>query len=182
MESLMSYFSRLTDIVTCNLTQLLKSAEDPRAAIREIVAEMREGLAGAQRSVATAAASAERLQQEVGEHRSQVAYWTDKARQAVADGDDPLARQALLRKREMDDLIGGLEQQHHAAVVTREHLATMHRALEARLAEALRKQQELEQLALAADDSSDSGVELITDDRARQIEDELEALRKELGK
>ena len=61
----MSYFSRLTDIVTCNLTQLLAQAEDPRAAISEIIQEMREGVAGAQRRVSTAVASEERLRLEL---------------------------------------------------------------------------------------------------------------------
>ena len=66
----MSYFSRLTDIVTCNLTQMLNSATDPRAAIAEIVTEMEEGLAGAQRSVNTANNSAQRLKREIDEHHS----------------------------------------------------------------------------------------------------------------
>ena len=42
----MSYFSRLTDIVTCNLTEILARETDPLAAVGEIIAEMQEGLAG----------------------------------------------------------------------------------------------------------------------------------------
>ena len=45
----MSYFSRLTDIVTCNLTELLAREADPAAALEGIIAEMQEGLAGAKR-------------------------------------------------------------------------------------------------------------------------------------
>ena len=69
----MSYFSRLTDIVTCNLTQLLNQATDARAAIAEIVTEMQEGLAGAQRSVNTAVNAEQRLKREIDEHRQSAA-------------------------------------------------------------------------------------------------------------
>ena len=38
----MSFFSRLTDIVTCNISQLLAQAEDPQAVIAEIIREIAE--------------------------------------------------------------------------------------------------------------------------------------------
>ena len=135
----MSYFSRLTDIVTCNLTQLLNEATDPRAAIAEIISEMQEGLAGAQRSVNTAFASEQRFEKEIAEHRQSVVTWTSRAREQLASGSEQDARQSLMRKREVEDLIAGLEQQHKAATATKQHLATIQRALEARLAEAIRK-------------------------------------------
>src|SRR4051794_13848902 len=108
----MSYFSRLTDIVTCNLSHLLAQAEDPQAAIIEIIHEMREGLSGAQRSVQTAAASEERLRLEIESHRTQVAFWTGKAKEQLLAQAEAEARQSLLRKREVEDLIAGLNQQH----------------------------------------------------------------------
>ena len=36
----MPYFSRLTDIVTCNLTEILITAENPAVTLREILYEM----------------------------------------------------------------------------------------------------------------------------------------------
>ena len=47
----MSYFSRLTDIVTCNLTEILSSSDDPIAAIAQVISEMEEGLGGCERCV-----------------------------------------------------------------------------------------------------------------------------------
>ncbi len=182
----MSYFSRLTDIVTCNLTQLLNQTEDPRTAIAEIVAEMQEGLAGAQRSVNTAAASEQRLRREIDEHRASAASWTEKARQHLAAKSEADARDCLLRKREVEDLIAGLEQQHKAAIATKEHLATMQRALEARLSEALRKRDSLGAVptpvspASAPDFSIPPSMSAV-DERQRQIDAELEALKRELG-
>ena len=182
----MSYFSRLTDIVTCNLSKLLNETDDPRAAIADIVREMEEGLAGAQRSVTTAANSEQRLSREIGEHREAAASWTEKARGHLAAHSETQARECLLRKREVEDLIAGLEQQHKAAVATKEHLATMQRALEARLAEAIRKRESLGATPVVGETTSDSDHRLpparsATDDRQQQIDAELEALKRELG-
>ena len=180
----MSFFSRLTDIVTCNLSHLLAQAEDPRAAIAEIIQEMREGLSGAHRSVDTAASSEERLRFEIDEHRSQIELWTSKAKEQLLAGVEADARQCLLRKREVEDLIAGLSQQHKAAIATREHLATMQRALEARLAEALRRQESLGGPIAEAPTSVPSYLTSphpIAEDRHREVDAELEALKQELG-
>lgn len=183
----MSYFSRLTDIVTCSLTKLLAESDNPQEAIGQIISEMEEGLAGANRSVATAAASEERLKQELAEHGQQIAIWQDKAKTELAAGNDERARLALVRKSEVEDLIAGLEQQYSAAMSTRQHLTTMHLALEARLAEALRKQQQLA-AGIEADDAeppTDGAATLeqgpLDASRRRRIDDELAALKRELG-
>lgn len=183
----MSYFSRLTDIVTCNLSQLLHEAEDPRAAIADIIREMQEGLAGAQRSVTTAANSEQRLRREMDDHRAAAASWTEKARTHLATQAETEARECLVRKREIEDLIAGLEQQHKAAIATKEHLATMQRALEARLSEALRKCETLgapSESAVMAPSPAAHSTSLTGsagDERQRQIDAELEALKRELG-
>lgn len=180
----MSYFSRLTDIVTCNLSKMLNEADDPRCAIEEIIREMHEGLAGAKRSVTTAENSEKRLRSEIDAHRLAVASWTEKARSHLASGGEDEARTCLLRKREVEDLIAGLEQQHKAAVATKDHLATMQRALEARLSEAMRKQEAMGStppMQPTAPVTSFAQPTMSEDARQKQIDEELEALRRELG-
>lgn len=179
----MSYFSRLTDIVTCNLSQLLAEAADPVKALHEIIAEMREGLAGARRSVATATASEERLAGEIDEHRRLTEQWDEKARGELAAGREAEARICLLRKREVLDLIAGLEQQHRAAKATKDHLATMQRALEARLAEALRRLEEAgEPLAAAAATGPNFAAPSMTAAKTlEQVDEELESLKRQMG-
>ena len=180
----MSYFSRLTDIVTCNLTRLLAQAEDPHAAILEIIQEMQEGLAGAQRSVNTARASEDHLRQEIDAHRSQIEMWLTKVKEQLQAGDEADARQSLLRKREVEDLIAGLAQQHEAAIKYREHLSTMQKALEARLSEALRKR---ESLGVPETDTPSNVPEYLANPAANtkhadhEVDAELERLKRELG-
>lgn len=183
----MSYFSRLTDIVTCNLTHLLNHAEDPVKEIEQIIAEMKEGLAGANRSVKTATSNEQAIKQELQEHQQQVFHWKEAAKNALATGDEAEARNSLVRKQEIEDLMAGLEQQHQAAVATCEHLTTTLHALQARLAEAKRKQAELtaqaglsETEALDEADSTSDETPLAPS-RSEQIDSELEALKRELG-
>jgi len=136
----MSFFSRLSDIVSFKLDDLIAEQVDPVAAMARIVSEIEEGLAGAKRSVTAAGASEVRLTAELEERRKQAAWWGNKAREELAGDHDEAARQALMRKRETEDLAAGLEQQLAAATSTREHLSTTMRAIEARLAEARRRQ------------------------------------------
>lgn len=178
----MSYFSRLTDIVTCNLSALLAETNDPVRALTDIVAEMHEGLAGAKRSVATATASAARLAGEMADHRRQAEQWDERTKTELKAGRDEEARTCLLRKREVLDLIAGLEQQYRAAVATQEHLSTMHRALEARLAEALRRLEETGQASVAVESSGpDFTPPAAANDANRQVDEELEQLKRQMG-
>ncbi|MEM9703041.1 MAG: PspA/IM30 family protein [Planctomycetota bacterium] len=175
----MPYFSRLTDIVTCSLSDLLAETDDPDAALAEIIAEMELGKAGAARSVATAAAAVDRLYDEIADHRAESDRWQAEATLELTDGREAEARTALVRRREAVDVIAGLEQELSSAAELHRHLLTTGRALEARLNDAKRKRAALasgetlpetappmpQPVAAGADDA---------------IEDELDALRAEL--
>ncbi len=176
----MAYFSRLTDIVTCNLTKLIDESEDRATAIAEIIREMEDGLGGARRSMQTASSNETRLAGELAQQAEQVTYWADKARTQLKAGDENQARLSLVRKREADSLVAGLHQQHQAAISTREHLATTFRALEARLADARRRQNELT-TGTTAESTAPTTPDPIGTSAAQEIEDELAALKRELG-
>ena len=176
----MPYFSRLTDIVTCSLTDLLAESADPAATLDEIVSEMEEGRAGARRSVATAAGNVARLESEAEQQRRQITFWQTHAREELTAGDEDAARHSLIRRQECEDVVAGLDQELAAARGTHAHLTTTLRALEARLADARRKRTEL-----AAGGATPAREPTPSDaagpERGRNVEDELEALRRELG-
>lgn len=177
----MAYFSRLTDIVTCNLTQILKEESNPSVALDEIIAEMHEGIAGAQRSVRTAEKNVKRLDDEIDFQRSEIAKWHDRAKAALGNGDDQAARDAVTRKKEAEDVMAGLEQQQEAAVNTRDHLATMMRALEGRLADAVRRQSAVDEADSPVPASLETTETDVNTERNQQVEDELAKLRRELA-
>lgn len=182
----MSFFSRLTDIVTCNLSEILANEADPVAAVQEIIDEMKVGLAGAERSMKTANANEERLKAELAELQAQVDTWTARARSAVEQNNEETARNALLRKSEIEDLITSLKVEHSRAEETCRHLQTTFRGLEARMSDAQRKQQQLLSGEFVAEKPSTEKEQLdpirVDESRSQQIDDELAALKKQLGK
>jgi phage shock protein A len=156
-------------------------------ALKTIVAEMEEGLTGAKRSVATATASEGRLRKEIAEQQTQVENWTAEARRELASGREDAARLALERKQEVVDVIAGLEQQHKAATATRDHLTTTLRALEARIADARRRMRDYDaQMALGTAHTASGGRSSAghpeESSRTRLIDEELESLKRELGR
>jgi phage shock protein A len=184
----MTYYSRLSDIVSYRIEDLVAESPDRRGAISRIIAEIRDGLTGAQRSVAGAQKSVERLLGELSERQGQSELLNTEARQQLLSGNESAARQTLLRRRECLDLSAGIEQQLVAARSTHEHLQTILKAVEARLAEALRLQDELQtgmrvfaaispppEKALSNNPQSETV-------RMKLVEEDLLALRRELGR
>ena len=139
----MSIFSRLSDIITSNINALLDRAENPEWMIAQIIREMEEGLASAKRYAATAIAAERRIGRELEQNRIEGEHWKGKAREALTAGREDLARRALVRKREHEDLVKSLDKQHRESLETSQNVRTSLRALEARLAEARRKQRSL---------------------------------------
>jgi len=180
----MSYFSRLTDIVTCSLTEILAKEENPVDALQSIILEMEEGLSGAQRAVQTAETNVQHFEKELAEHQERVDYWAAQARTHLEAGEENQARLALSRKYEVSDLIAGLKQQQEAALATQNHLKTTQRAIKARLQDAKRRLSDFQADADEAPNSSQgtagSVSETITNERSQEIENELAMLRKEL--
>jgi phage shock protein A len=106
-------------------------------------------------------------------------YWGDKAREAVQANDEDQARLALVRKREHEDLLASLEHSLKAAAETVEHLSKTYRALSARLSESHRKAQVLASGgSLEAEEPAAAAVDVAVAD---EIEDELAALKREMG-
>ena len=180
----MSFFSRLTDIVTCNLAEILANESDPLAAVQQIIDEMNQGIAGAERCVNTASRNVERLEEEIAEHSQRSADFKTKARAELAANNEDAAREALSRKSELDDLVAGLTPELKAAESTREQLNTTLRALQARLADATRKQSQLLSGNMELSDDSSSpeqeGAAPVRTPRTQEIDDQLAALRAEL--
>ncbi|MEY3175577.1 MAG: Phage shock protein [Planctomycetota bacterium] len=178
----MPHFSRLTDIITCSLTDMLKAADDPRQLLQEVLTEMQEGLAACQRNVRSSTANHQRLERELQDCVAQIEDWRNRARQALQDGSEVGARQALQRKAELEALVEGLRPELEAAASTCQNLIRIRKALEARFAEALRCMEELTGtvLHLAADSSAEAALAQPPSRRNDALEAELEALRREL--
>ncbi|HQX49206.1 MAG TPA: PspA/IM30 family protein [Planctomycetaceae bacterium] len=179
----MPHFSRLTDIITCSLTEILKAAVDPATTLQEIIGEMDEGLAACRRNVRTSTSNSERLKREIAEYESQVRTWKDRAKRSLAEDDEDAARNSLCRKVELEDLIAGLRPELDAADSASQHMLRIQKALEARHSEALRKHEELTGQPAEFPHQSETAVlssAAATQKRSSAVEAELEALRREM--
>ena len=179
----MPHFSRLTDIITCSLTELITAAVNPAVTLQEIIGEMNEGLAACRRNVQTSTDNGERLKREISDYEAQIVVWKDRARQNLAEGDEDAARNSLRRKVEIVDLIAGLRPELEAAVSASQHMLRIQKALEARHSEALRFLEELTGQPPAIPLESETAIlssTAATQKRSSVVEAELEALRREL--
>jgi len=136
----MTLFARLADLVTANLHALVDRVEDPELLLAHLIRELEEGLALVRQQAARALAADHRLRRELEQHRAGARHWQEQARAAVDQGREDLARRALARQLEQEDLARGLETQHaEAAGVSAKARAALH-ALERRLADVRRRQ------------------------------------------
>ena len=138
-----SIFKRISDVLSANLNDLIDRVEDPERMIKQIIREMEENISKAKAGVIEAIASEKQLQKDLEQHRRQSAEWQQKAEEALQVNKEELARAALIRKKEHDNIIKALEPSWEAAKNTSERLKTQLHALEAKLEEARRKRSTL---------------------------------------
>ena len=138
-----SIFKRINDVITANINELIDRVEDPERMIKQIIREMEDNIRKAKEGVIEAIASEKQLQKDLENHRRQSAEWLKRAEEALQANKEDLARAALARKKEHDNIIKALEPSWEAANNTSERLKTQLRALEAKLEEARRKRSTL---------------------------------------
>ncbi len=136
-------FKRISDVISANLNDLIDRVEDPERMIKQIIREMEENISKAQEGVIEAIASEKQLQKDLEQHRRQSSEWQKKAEEALQVDKEELARAALMRKKEHDNIIKALEPSWKAAENTSERLKIQLHALEAKLEEARRKRSTL---------------------------------------
>lgn len=136
-------FARISDVITANISELIDRVEDPEKMIKQIIREMEENIGRAKEGVVDAIASEKTLQQNVDRHSREAKTWQEKARIALKDGKEDLARQALVRKNEHDTILKSLEPALESAQGASASLKAQLKALEAKLDEAKLKRSSL---------------------------------------
>jgi phage shock protein A len=135
----MGIFTRLGALLKSNINDLISRAEDPEKMLSQVLVDMKNQLVEAKKQVAVAIGDEKRLKKQWDEHVAQAREWERKAMMAVNAGDDELAKQALVRQREHDELSLQFEQQWHAQKDAVEKLKEQLRILNNKIEEAKRK-------------------------------------------
>ena len=100
----MGIFARLAQLIKSNLNDLISRSEDPEKMLNQIVIDMNEQLIEAKKQVAISIADEKRLAKQAEQELANAAEWERRAMMAVRASDDSLAKEALARKREHDEL------------------------------------------------------------------------------
>ncbi|MCP4697575.1 MAG: phage shock protein A [Gammaproteobacteria bacterium] len=138
-----SIFKRVSDIINANVSDLIDRIEDPERMIKQIIREMEENIQQAKEGVINAIASEKQLFRELEGHRKHAGEWLNKAETALEAGKEDLARSALARKKEIDNIIRNLEPAWESAKSTSDRLKAQLHKLENKLEEAKRKRSTL---------------------------------------
>jgi phage shock protein A len=113
--------------------------DDPARTLDRIIYEMRLQLVAAKQQVAVAIADEHRLRHTVERAVAEAAAWERRAMMAVRAGDDALARAALVRKGEHDELVQSYRTQWAEQKQAVDSLRNALRALDHRIDEASRQ-------------------------------------------
>ncbi|MDX2004563.1 MAG: PspA/IM30 family protein [Meiothermus sp.] len=131
----MGIIDRLSRLIRANINDLIKKAEDPEKIIEQALEDMRATLRDARMEVAEAMAELKKLQRDQQSYAEQVSGWENKAGEALRQGREDLAREALKRKAQAQNLGDGFAQQVGQQQQMVDNLTTQLKALESKIQE-----------------------------------------------
>ncbi|MCX7786751.1 MAG: PspA/IM30 family protein [Spirochaetes bacterium] len=185
----MGLFQRFRRVLSAQLNHLLSKAEQPEKMLNQLVLDMNRQLMEVKKSVAAAIADEKRLERQLITYIEQANEWERKAILAVREQRDDLAKEALLRKQEIEGLIlqqkNLLVSQHEAVEKLKLSLRDLQKKVEeaqrrkniliarAKRAETAKRMQET--MGAISDTSSFEAFERMAA-KVDQIEAEVEAL------
>ncbi|MBN2194720.1 MAG: PspA/IM30 family protein [Polyangiaceae bacterium] len=135
----MGIFARLAQLIKSNLNDLISRSEDPEKMLNQIVIDMNAQLIEAKKQVAASIADEKKLLKQTEQELATAAEWERRAMMAVRAGDDALAKEALARKREHEELGAAFRTQWEKQKAAVEQLKMALRALNGKIEEAKRK-------------------------------------------
>jgi phage shock protein A len=118
---------------------MLSQAEDPEKMLNQIVLEMNEQLAKTKQQVTAAIADEKRLEKQYKSEETEMQEWERKATLAVQRENDTLAKEALARRNEHQNLANEYKVQWEKQKQAVDELKESLRALERKIEEAGRK-------------------------------------------
>jgi phage shock protein A len=135
----MGIFSRLAQLIKSNLNDLISRSEDPEKMLNQVVLDMNNQLVEAKKQVAASIADEKRLAKQFEQETANAVEWERRAMLALRAGNEPLAKEALARKREYEELAKTLNDQWIKQKTAVDQLKTALRLLNDKIEEAKRK-------------------------------------------
>ncbi|MBL0387181.1 PspA/IM30 family protein [Tumebacillus sp. ITR2] len=118
----MALFKRLRDLTMSNINALLDKAEDPVKMLEQYLRDMEEDIQDAEVAVAKQIAVEMKLKQQFEEATELVTKREQQAMMALEQGNEDLARRALVDKKSVAEKAADYKQQYQNAKVTADDL------------------------------------------------------------
>ncbi|OBR67329.1 hypothetical protein A7K91_19105 [Paenibacillus oryzae] len=131
----MSIFQRLFRIGKSNVNAALDHLEDPVKMIDQVLRELDEDIEKVTSAVTTQIAVEKRFERELNEANEVIAKRDAQARQALASGNESLAREALADKKRYSDKQVAAQASYDRAKATADKLRTQLQEMKARVQE-----------------------------------------------
>lgn len=135
----MGIFGRIGTLLKANINDLVSKAEDPEKILNQLILDMKEQLIAAKKEVAVSIADEKRLKKQLDNELHVAREWEKKAMMAVRAGRDDLAKEALSRKQEHDQLASEYKAHWEAQKAAADKLRDSLRQLNAKIEEAKRR-------------------------------------------
>jgi phage shock protein A len=100
----MGILDRMSRLIRANINDLLDHAEDPEKMLNELLREMESSIREARAQVADTIAQEKDLEADLQSSQRESSEWERRAEMAVQAGKDDLAREALRRKRDAENI------------------------------------------------------------------------------
>ena len=147
----MGVFARLSDLLKSNINDLIDKAEDPEKMVKQIIADMQKELTRATQNYGKAKASERLAETKYKDALSVSSDWENKAKAALARGDQNLAKQALSRKVKADADVASYQQMYESISTQTVTIGEQVELLKSKLEEAKSRQAMLIARAQMAD-------------------------------
>jgi len=135
----MGVFERISKIIRSNINELLDKAEDPEKMLQQILIDLQQDLREAKLQVVSAIRDQRNLEVQYQENLDTADKWEKRALAAVKTGNDALAKEALKRKKNFEQIARDYKLQLEDQIKSVEFLKTSLAELEAKIEEAKRK-------------------------------------------
>ncbi len=129
----MGVFSRISTIFQAKTNKVLNRVEDPRDTLDLSYEKQMESLTKVRRSVADVATARKRIELQAGQLHKQADKLQDQAKQALAQGNEDLAREALSRRAAIGEQLSELEAQHAQVTEQQEKLVETSQRLQSQV-------------------------------------------------
>ncbi|MBO7394842.1 MAG: PspA/IM30 family protein [Ruminococcus sp.] len=147
----MGVFARLSDLLKSNINDLIDRAEDPEKMVKQIIADMQKELTKATQNYGKAKASERLAETKYKDAMSVSSDWENKAKAALARGEQDLAKQALSRKVKADEDVVNYKQMYESISTQTDAIGDQVELLKSKLEEAKSRQAMLIARAQMAD-------------------------------